>query len=261
MVMERLGLAGGGNHYAIRARIEELGLDASHFLGIPVRWGRSWTDDQLREAVRASTSFVMVAESLGLQPVPSAYNKICRRARMLALDTNHFAKGQNSRPRRSTKWTDEELRNAVSSSRSFAQTIRALGLIPEGGNYRHVQRRVDELDIDTSHFTGMGWNVGGKFRPRPALPLSEMLVAGRWAASHHLKSRLLREGVKKAACEVCGWAQQTADGRVPVELDHINGDPDDNRIENLRILCPNCHSLTPTYRGLNQRRHRAKKNL
>jgi len=114
-----------------------------------------------------------------------------------------------------------------------------------------------ELAIDTSHFTGQGWNVGARFRPCPRTPLDELLVADRWTTSHHLKKRLLRAGIKAAACELCGWAEQAPDGRVPIELDHINCDKHDNRFENLRILCPNCHALQPTHRGLNRKRRRS----
>lgn len=62
------------------------------------------------------------------------------------------------------------------------------------------------------------------------------------------------DGLKPACCEECGWAKISNDGRLPLELDRINGDRNDNRIENLRILCPNCHSLQPTHRGRNKKR-------
>ncbi len=104
--------------------------------------------------------------------------------------------------------------------------------------------------------TGKGWNVGLAFCPQPRLPLSEILVAGRWATTHALKLRLRREGLRTPKCELCGWTERASDGRIPVELDHINGDRNDNRLENLRISCPNCHSLQPTHRGLNQKRRR-----
>ncbi|MBA3391936.1 MAG: HNH endonuclease [Deltaproteobacteria bacterium] len=135
--------------------------------------------------------------------------------------------------------------------------LRAIGLVPAGGNYDQVQRRMRELGLDTSHFTGAGWNVGGKFRPRVRWPTAEVLVADRWVGSHTLKKRLFREGLKTSACELCGWAERRGhDGVIPVELDHVNGDRNDNRIENLRILCPNCHALQPTHRGLNKRSYR-----
>jgi hypothetical protein len=148
----------------------------------------------------------------------------------------------------------------VKSSKSYAETIRKLGLIPAGGNYVHVQRRIRELGIDTSHFKGKGWNTGSDFRaPLPAKPLDQVLVAGRWTASHHLKLRLFNHGLKQPRCELCGWAAQAPDGRIPVELDHMNGDKSDNRLENLRVLCPNCHSLQPTHRGLNKSSRRSKR--
>lgn len=207
---------------------------------------RRWTDDQLREAIASSTSFREAASRLGSI---ESRKGVHLQARKLGLDTSHFAHGRE----RKRRWTDDQLRSAVAASRSIAQTIRSVGLVPAGGNFAIVTRRIRDLGLDVSHMTGKGWNVGGVFRPRPATPLSEVLVANRWTTSHELKLRLIRAGLKEARCEICGWAEQAADGRIPVELDHINGDRDDNRLVNLRILCPNCHSLQPTHRGLNRR--------
>lgn len=71
--------------------------------------------------------------------------------------------------------------------------------------------------------------------------------------SNTLRRRLFKEGIKEPKCELCGWAETSIDGRIPVELDHINGVRTDNRLDNLRILCPNCHSLQITHRGKNKR--------
>lgn len=103
------------------------------------------------------------------------------------------------------------------------------------------------------YFTGKGWNEGMKFRPVLPTPIEELLVVNGTMQSFSLKKRLFLADLKEPKCEHCGWAQQALDGCIPVELDHVNGDRHDNRLENLRILCPNCHSLQPTHRGKNKK--------
>ena len=152
-------------------------------------------------------------------------------------------------------WTDEQLVSAVEQSKSVRGVLILLGLIPAGGNYAQVNRAIEKLMLDTSHFTGMGWNVGLKFIPKQSAPIEEVLTIGSRVQSYKLKERLYSHGLKKQRCELCGWAEMSIDGRIPLELDHINGDHMDNRIENLRILCPNCHSLQPTHRGRNKKIH------
>jgi len=153
-------------------------------------------------------------------------------------------------------WTDEQLEAAVRSSRSYRRVLIELKLVPAGGNYDQIKRRIRELGISTEHFTGKGWNVGWGFDPRkPRFELKEILVADRPSQSHKLRLRMIAEGLKKPRCELCGWHKKSVDGRLPLELDHINGDPNDNRITNLRILCPNCHSLQSTHRGRNKKVH------
>lgn len=154
-------------------------------------------------------------------------------------------------PKRRT-WTDEQLVAAVKVSRSRRRVLMQLGLIPAGGNYDQIRRRIELLGLDTTHFTGLGWNKGGAGTRKPRA-LTELLVLNSDVQSHKLKLRLFLSGFKTPACELCGWAQISEDGRIPVELDHINGNHQDNRIGNLRILCPNCHSLQPTHRGRNKK--------
>lgn len=257
LVMAQLGLRPrGGNHRRVKQRIEELALDTSHFTGFRGAIGRPWSDEELREAVRAARCFRDVLTALGIVHDEAMEKKVRRRIRLLRLDASHL-RSQRGRPRRRPRWSDDELRRAVAASRSIAGTLRQLGLVPLGGNYDQVKRRIAELELDVTHFTGKGWNRGATARPRPARSLDEVLVADRWTSSTGLKQRLIREGLKQPMCELCGWSQpRSCDGRIPVELDHVNGDKTDNRLANLRILCPNCHALQPTHRGLNKRTRR-----
>ena len=149
-------------------------------------------------------------------------------------------------------WTDNDLILAVENSRSYRQVLITLGLIPAGGNYEQVKNRVRFLGVETKHFSGKSWNRGKHYQLGNRIPIEDLLVIDSLAQSYKLKQRLFNAGLKHVACELCGWCQQAPDGRIPLELDHINGSRHDNRLENLRILCPNCHSLQPTHRGKNK---------
>ena len=147
-------------------------------------------------------------------------------------------------------WSDEALIKAVKNNLSYAGVIRELSLVPAGGNYSTIKRKIKELNLDISHFTGQGWNKGDRFRPvvKPR-ELKEILVENStFVSTYKLKNRLLKEGLKEYKCECCGrteWMNKP----IPLELHHINGIQNDLRIENLQILCPNCHTFTDNYRG------------
>jgi len=155
---------------------------------------------------------------------------------------------------RSRSWTDKQLENAVKESFSYRSVIIKLGLVPAGGNYDQIKTRITELTLDNSHFTGSRWNVGERRKQtRYGVPIEDLLVEDSAFQSYKLKTKLFASKMKKPQCELCGWKEKSIDGRVPVELDHINGVHSDNRIDNLRILCPNCHSLQSTHRGRNKK--------
>ncbi len=157
---------------------------------------------------------------------------------------------------RKRSWKIEDLEIAVSSSTSYRQVLKKLKLVEAGGNYEQIKKYVAENNFSISHFTGYAWSKGKKIPKEPVIPLKDILVKNSSFQSHKLKKRLFSAGIKKQACEICSWQKMASDGRIPVELDHINGNRHDNRIENLRILCPNCHSLQSTHRGLNRKNAR-----
>jgi len=159
-------------------------------------------------------------------------------------------------PKRKRRWSEAQLIGAVKNSTSFRQVLSKVGLIQAGGNYDQIKKYVKELSLNTSHFKGKAWNKGLRGQLRPIIPIANVLVSNSNFQSYKLKKRLFSEGLKHPRCEECGWARRSTDGRLPLELDHINGDRHDNRLENLRILCPNCHSMQPTHRGRNRKSRR-----
>lgn len=109
------------------------------------------------------------------------------------------------------------------------------------------------LGHDTSHFTGQAWMRGRCRSPSEVRrSLEVVLTAGSMCHSGDLRNRLRRAGLKEARCELCGLTDWQGHP-VPLELDHITGNATDNRLENLRILCPNCHAQTETWCGRNKR--------
>jgi hypothetical protein len=148
------------------------------------------------------------------------------------------------------KYTEMDLKTAVKNAFSLAQTLKHLNISPCGGNYRVLKRAIVHFNIDNSHFTFQLWNKGKKIGAK--VPTKEYLNNKRSISSNKLKKRLINEKTLHPKCSGCNlevWLGKP----IPLELDHINGDSFDNRLENLRLLCPNCHAFTPTYRGKNKK--------
>ena len=154
--------------------------------------------------------------------------------------------------RRRSRSREAALITAVASSQSVAGVLRALGLRVAGGNYQTVHRAIAELALDTSHWTGERHRKGSCVPVVPARPLAQILVRESYFRSSLLRERLIAEGVFEKRCSECRLSEWRG-GPIPLELDHRDGDRRNNVLRNLRLLCPNCHALTPTYRGRNKR--------
>jgi 5-methylcytosine-specific restriction endonuclease McrA len=149
------------------------------------------------------------------------------------------------------KYTKEQLIDAIKNSRSIRQALLNLNISAQGGNYRIIHKAIKDYDIDINHFTQKGWSKNKILGPKH--PIEDYINNLKSIGSYRLKQRLLKEQILQKKCYNCEsitWL----DKEIPLELDHIDGNHLNNNLNNLRLLCPNCHALTETYRGKNQKR-------
>lgn len=140
-------------------------------------------------------------------------------------------------------YTKEQLEAVVKESRSFRDVVIRLGKKPHGGSIDHYKDRINKFEIDTSHFVGNKWNVGNVLKKRKTS--EEILVKGKKLHAYMLRRAMLEKGViYMCSCGINEWNSK----KLNLEVDHIDGDNENNELLNLRFLCPNCHSQTNTYK-------------
>lgn len=205
------------------------------------------TPEAIRTAVARPDVRTMadLCRALGVFPGGGNYGLIrdvARRAQIVVPESS----------RRARLPTEEEgrLADLVAGARSHSEVLRALGRRPDGRDWYRYKASLAALAIEATHL-GAGWKRGGVRPPTEAereafLRRATTGEVGRGG----LGQRLIRYGIKEARCEGCERTEWRGEA-IPLELDHIDGDRFNNRLDNLRLLCPNCHALTPTYRGRN----------
>ncbi|WP_422758797.1 hypothetical protein [Paenarthrobacter sp. C1] len=199
----------------------------------------TWSDDQLREAVRSATSYSGVLRNLGLRGKETKSLK--RHITRLELSTEHF------KPVRS--YSDEQLKEAVAASLTVSEVLRRLGMTPRGGSHAHVSKRIQRMGLDNSHFVGsqrgpvdgVSWN-----RKTPADILVRKPAGSPRTATSQLKRALLESG-EPHECAECGTGPVWQGRPLTLQVEHKDGDAANCLRENLCFLCPNCHTQTPTY--------------
>ena len=155
------------------------------------------------------------------------------------------------------KYTKEWLEELCADSYSLAEVLRKAGRKQAGGNQEILKRKIQEFGIDTSHFTGQLWNKGktketdSRIQSSEKYILEEVFIQNSPVTQKVLRGYVERHNVIEHKCQLCGCDGHWLDTIIALEIDHINGDNKDNRVENLRYLCPNCHATTETYRGKN----------
>lgn len=157
-----------------------------------------------------------------------------------------------------SKITDEKIKECIGKVSTIRELLVSLDVKPVGGNYKVVQDKIKKMGMTISDIFGSAkkrssWSKGKILGENGrGFSLEKIMVEDFYYPSFSLKKRLLKTGVFKEECSNCKLTQWL-EAKIPLELDHINGNNRDNRLNNLRLLCPNCHALTETYRGKNKR--------
>lgn len=219
-----------------------------------------YSAELLAPIVATSTSYAEVIRRLGLKTTGGNHRHVAASIRRARLDVSHFTYGKSALRRYAVRSRigplgTETLAPLVRESKSVAAVAKKLGLPPEGRPHRELTIRLRELGLDTSHFRGSGWARGETKRTHPSvastsarnsLPNSVVFVEnGPSIGGARLTRRLIGLGweYRCAWCGIVEWRSV----HLTLHVDHINGVSNDNRLENLRFLCPNCHSQTDTY--------------
>ncbi|MER6700564.1 HNH endonuclease signature motif containing protein [Streptomyces griseus] len=231
----------------VHNRLAHYGVDTSHFVEeeLPARERRTFPRDLLAEAAAHSHSIREMFTYMGLPPSDSPYGYLRGRMDRLGIDTSHFTSGRRygtpSTPRTA-------LTEAVAASRSLAGVLRALGLGNNGTARARVKRDIETYGLATAHFTGQGHSRGTRSPNRKsAAEILQRLDTGASRTKTAQLRRALDDIGVPHACARCGTGDTWRGKRLVLEIDHVNGDRIDNRRENLRYLCPSCHSQTQSF--------------
>ncbi|MFI6334833.1 HNH endonuclease signature motif containing protein [Streptomyces sp. NPDC050535] len=205
----------------------------------------AYTKERLEEAARGARTLSEALVRLGVDPKGWKRRYVSERMKKLEVDVSHFE-------REGAKWTREILEPVVAESTSVNEVLRRLGLEIVGGHHTNISRRIRAYGIDTSHFTPVVRTERQRYNQRRRTA-EEILTEDTSAHATRVPSSRLKRAIGELGveerCALCGIEGVWLGEPLPLEVDHVDGNWRNNRIENLRLLCPNCHSTTDSYRG------------
>lgn len=207
-------------------------------------WKPSYTRTDAQHAVGGARSWRGVLQELGCAYHGKNIATLRRWCARWDIPTDHLPDRRDAM-RVDKRYTQAEARGAIAESRSWAEALRRLGYCHTGANHENLKRRAQEWGISADHFDP----YAAARISRPKIPMAEILVEGSTYSRCNLKRRLYQSGLKEPRCELCGQGELWRGQPIGLILDHRNGVRDDNRLENLRIVCPNCAAALDTHCG------------
>ncbi len=153
------------------------------------------------------------------------------------------------------KYEKQYFSEIIKNSINYTDVCRNLNIGTTKGNRDTIKKYIDEYGLNISHFY-VPYIV-----PKGKIELSDILIENsKYCHTTNLKDKLYKEGLKQRCCELCGQGEEWMGKKISLILDHVNGVNNDNRIENLRIVCPNCNATLDTHGGKNSKRFEIDKN-
>lgn len=147
-----------------------------------------------------------------------------------------------------TIYTEKKLREVVPHCFSMAQVLKAFGKSPSGGLLSHLRKRINQYNIDTSHFLGQGWSKGKVSTHRKsAEEILKIYPEGSYRVDAYKLRRAMIESAIEYECSDCKNSGTWNEKQLTLEVDHIDGNWLDSRLSNVQFLCPNCHSQRPNH--------------
>lgn len=201
----------------------------------------SYDDQQLAQAAAAATCMADFLARLDVDVTPGRRRYLRNRLARQGVDVSHW----DHSPKR--WYTRTQLEEAVQASVSFAGVLRVLGVPQAGGSQAYLARRIRKEGLDTSHFTGQAYMRGVRGRRTRTQDVLVLRTPGANRVTTTILRRAMLEMGVDHCCAVCGLAAQWQGRPITLVIDHVNGNWLDNRLVNLRFLCPNCHAQTATW--------------
>jgi hypothetical protein len=255
-VIKNLGLDVTNNSIKknIERKIKRFSISVDHFSSVKrVKDYKVRYSDKERLKLLVNNCFSMkeVLLELDLLPIDSNYKTLKRYLKKYEIDYSKFEKINNT----SNNYNKDTLTEVVLISKTYKECLLKLNIRAAGGNYKSLKKYIDLYNIDTSHFNS---NVVrndklSKFNKSRKFELKEILIENSTYSRTSLKKRLYDEDILERKCCLCGQDENWNGMKISLILDHINGVHNDNRIENLRIVCPNCNAGLDTFAGRNNK--------